>query len=500
MALEYCDALTFVQALAPTWRKTQQVILAQVIQALQERPSLCPTDIARSLPPGPHASPQRPLHGRLKRLGRFLANPRLDEAAIFVRWLRLTWRFCADLPEPPPGAPILPLLLDTTYFEPFAALVVSVPCGSRGLPIAFTTYHRQTLEACFPPQKTWPTYESSVCPPAAGKQRQVAPASSVVQPWWSQNLLEEHLLDYVWSFLCPALRTVLVADRGFARAALFQHLLAQQREFVIRFDAETWLTLPDGTAGAAKEVLALQPGQRRWLPQAYYGKEERVPIAVLAVWDPGQQEPWYLASCLPDPGTVEVLYRWRMRIECGNRDEKTGVILREGGDEHRLLAVRHLHRLLLANFCTQWLAALTGLQAYHDLPLNAKAKADNALASSPLAPASSSAAATPAPTPLEQALPNTEDMELLAQGPAQPPPVIPHRGPTPPLPAWMRRFAVRGHLSYVRLGMEILRALDLGSLVRRAVRWLAIYAWTWRPMWRPWQIRYRLKNWWPLPT
>jgi hypothetical protein len=95
--------------------------------------------------------------------------------------------------------------------------------------------------------------------------------------------LEEHLLDYVWSFLCPALRTVLVANRGFARAAPFQRLLAQQREFVIRCDADTWLALPDGTAGPAKEVLTLQPGPRRWLPQAYYGKEERVPIAVLAV-------------------------------------------------------------------------------------------------------------------------------------------------------------------------------------------------------------------------
>jgi hypothetical protein len=160
--------------------------------------------------------------------------------------------------------------------------------------------------------------------------------------------------------------------------------------------------------------------------------------------------------------------------------------------------VRHLHRLLLANFCTQWLAALTGLQAYHDLPLSVEARANKTLAGVPWAPASPNAA--PAPTPLEQALPNDKDVELLAQGPAQPPPVIPHRGPRPPLPAWMRRFAVRGHLSYVRLGLEILRALDLGSLVRQAVRWLAIYAWAWRPMWRPWQIRYRLQHCWPLPT
>jgi hypothetical protein len=296
----------------------------------------------------------------------------------------------------------------------------------------------------------------------------------------SQNLIEEQLLDYVWSFLTPTLRGVVVADRGFARASLFCRLGDLKRDFDIRFDASTWLHLPDGTAGPAEEVAPVRPGQRCWLPEAAYGKEERVPVAVLAVWDPSQKEPWYLATSLQDPDTTETLYRWRMRIECGNRDEKSGVILREGGDRHRLTAVLHLHRLLLANLCTHWLAALAGLQAYHDLP-----------ASQPVSPGAAS---------LERALPNTTAVDLLAQGPAQPPPVIPHRGPTPKLPAWMRPFAVRGHLSYVRLGMEILRAKDFALLVRRAVRWLAIYLWIWCPLWRPWQIRYRLQHWWPLPT
>jgi hypothetical protein len=72
----------------------------------------------------------------------------------------------------------------------------------------------------------------------------------------------------------------------------------------------------------------------------------------------------------------------------------------------------------------------------------------------------------------EHASPNTTAVELLAQGPAKPP-VIPHRGPTPRLPAWIRPFAVRGHLSYVRLGMEILRANDSAFLLRRTVRWVA---------------------------
>lgn len=460
MALESCDALSFVQSLAPSWHKSQQVILSEVIRALQERPTLCPTDIARSLPPGPHAKEPCSLHSRFKRLDRFLSNDRLDEGGIFARCFYLTCRFGSDPPQSVEDPPILPLLLDTTYYEPFAALIASVPCGGRGLPIALTTYHRYRLEACFP--------------------------HSSVESHLSQNLIEEQFIDYVWSLVTPTLQTVAVADRGFARASLFRSLLDRKRDFVIRFDPDTWLFLPDGSSGAVEEVLPLKPGQCRWIAKGWYHKEDRVPIAVLALWEEGQEEPWYLATTLKDPNSVEVLYRWRARIECGNRDEKTGVILREGGDDHQLRSTLHLHRLLLAIVCLHWLAAISGLQAYHDLP---EAKPDTPNTSEPA-------------TPLEQALPNSDNLKLLKEGPAQPPEVVPHRGPTPKLPSWMKPFAVRGPLSYVRLGMEILRAKaeDLSHLVRRAIRWVGIYLWIWRPKWRPWQVRYRLNHWWPLPS
>lgn len=103
-------------------------------------------------------------------------------------------------------------------------------------------------------------------------------------------------------------------------------------------------------------MLGLRPGQRIWCPEAYYNKEDQVPISLLAVWDPDQKEPWYIATSLTfapfafveTPEQTETVYRWRMRLECANRDEKTGVTLREGGDQHALTSVLHLHRLLLA--------------------------------------------------------------------------------------------------------------------------------------------------------
>ena len=88
MGAAYADVVSFVQHLAPTWRKTQQEGFAQLLGALLERPTLCATELARAWP-----RPDQPLHGRLKRLTRLLANPRLDELALAVRWLKLSYHF-----------------------------------------------------------------------------------------------------------------------------------------------------------------------------------------------------------------------------------------------------------------------------------------------------------------------------------------------------------------------------------------------------------------------
>jgi hypothetical protein len=426
-------------------------------------------------------------------LGRFLDNPHLDEAALFVRWLKLTDHFGATLPQAPGERPLVPLLLDTVYFEPFAMLVCTVPCGSRGLPVALTTYHRTELAACFPPRSQWPAPDADPNPPRPRRRRAVAPGPrppsrrpkraprATSRSFLSQNQIEEDLVDYIFTLLSSALDGVIVADRGFARARFFQFHHARQRSFVIRFDAQTHIRLPQPlrrglpTAGTPAAVLGISPGQRVWCPEAFYGKDEQVPIRLLAIWDPDQKEPWYLASTLAADQTEQV-YRWRMRLECANRDEKNGVILREGGDQHALHQVVHIHRLLLALAATEWLCALAGLQAQADLP---------ALATSPL----------PLP-PSIQTRADLVDPSILDQGPADPPPVVAHRGERPKTPPWLKRFVAWGPLSYVRLGREILRSADLLPILQRLTRWLTAYLWSWVPLWHPAQLRYRLHAWW----
>jgi hypothetical protein len=507
--------------MAPTWGKHQHQNEALLLAALWQRPSLVLTEIARAYP-----LPTQPLHGRLKHLTRFLDNPRLDEASLFVRWLQLAYHFGSDPVGQDFEHPWLPMLLDTVYFEPFALLVATVPCGSRGLPVALTTYHRQKLEACFPPQATWPCAEAGLIPARRRRGELAAPAAAVPTPFPSQNSIEERLIEYVTGMVPQAYRLVWVADRGFARADLFRDLMVHHRTFVVRMDAQTHVRIPEPLApdrpsqGTPGEVLGLRPGQRLWCPQAWYGKEEQVPVCLLAVWDEDQEEPWYLVTNLESSTLTGTFYRWRMRLECANRDEKTGVILREGGDDHRLTSLMHMHRLLLSLALAQWLCALTGLQAWHDLSVQEQGfvapsvpiphpehgSQDQITAESSLALAASTAEPIPistasALTPLTvggMALSRTPgNLDFLNEGPGLPPPVLPHRGDIPKLPRWMRRFAVWGPLSYVRLGMEVLRAPDLGNILHRLVRWLGAKLWHLTPLWRPWQIRYRLNSWWP---
>jgi hypothetical protein len=503
----YRDVLTFVQHLGPTWRKRQHVNFAQVVCALIERGNLSLSDLARALPIA-----TQNLHGRLKRLERFLDNPRLDEASLFLRWLKLTDRFCEDLPPFSDGRQILPLLLDTVYFEPLALLVFTVPCGSRGLPVALTTYHRTKLTACFPPKATWPSASDVTKRPRRGQVS--LPASSIVTTFDSQNKIEEQLIDYVFSLVSDVFLNVIVADRGFARASLFIRLNEQKRHFAIRIDAQTHIRLPNPlspglpTEGLPEQVLGLRPGQRLWCPEAYYSKQNQVPVHLLGVWDSQQKEPWYIATTLESAQQTETVYRWRMRLESANRDEKSGVILREGGDKHNLTSVLHLHRLLLALLAAEWLCALTGLQAQHDLSakqvgpatdesIETKSETKNETKSETKNEASIASSPPLKPARSRGFLPEwVTDRTEGADGPSLPPPVIPHRGPIPKLPDWQRLFAARGWLSYVRLGREVLTTTDFHSILHRMVRWLGGYLWIRTPTWTRRQLRYRLDRWW----
>src|SRR5688500_20116122 len=103
MSAAYADLVSFVQALAPTWRKTQHEGFAQLLAALLERPTLCETELARAWP-----RPEQPLHGRHTRLTQLLCHPRLDELALAVRWVQRRNHTLHDAATHMDGPPLLP--------------------------------------------------------------------------------------------------------------------------------------------------------------------------------------------------------------------------------------------------------------------------------------------------------------------------------------------------------------------------------------------------------
>jgi hypothetical protein len=137
MGAASADRVTDVQALAPTWRQPQHAGFAHALGALGERPTRCETELARAWPP-----PDPPLPGRLQRLPRRLGQPRLAERALARRWGKRSAPCSADAPTLAAGRPLWPVLGETPSCAPFACLLASVPCGSRGLPSALTPYPR----------------------------------------------------------------------------------------------------------------------------------------------------------------------------------------------------------------------------------------------------------------------------------------------------------------------------------------------------------------------
>lgn len=315
--------LAFIQELAPGWRATSHVNLALLASAIYQRRSLRLTDLARTYPVPATRKAAQPKHGllhRVKRLSRFLRHPTLDVSVVQQRLVRLSSTACTvpDL--------WLPILVDLTYFPPFAILAASIPHGGRALPLAWRAF-RRTLdgEACL-----------------------------------SQNQLIEDCLRALRVTITPGILPVVVADREFARAAFFRFLKRQRLHFVIRVDAETWV-MHSSYSGAMGQ-LGLRPGQSRWLPRAAYGKEEREPINLLAVWGRGSKEPWLLASDLDDPRLIAQFYRKRMKIEHGFRDWKHHLRLK---GTIQVQKAAHLERLLVGVIVVYWYLCLLGVRLNH---------------------------------------------------------------------------------------------------------------------------------------
>lgn len=163
------------------------------------------------------------------------------------------------------------------------------------------------------------------------------------------------LLAYVHSLLPAEARVLVVGDSEFGANEVLQQLDTWQWGYVLR-QQPNWLVQPDDHQPWQRlDSLLSQAGQRVWLPAARLTQKYAYWVKVLACWQPGQKQPWLLATNLATPRAVLRAYRRRMWIE-----EMFGDFKQHGFD----LETSHLHyfarlsRLTLAvSLIYVWLVA-----------------------------------------------------------------------------------------------------------------------------------------------
>jgi hypothetical protein len=335
---------TAIKQVFPALIPTQATNLALLVSALLAKRSSCLSELARAYPrPALEQrrvpAPKHDLLHRLKRLWRFLDNPRIDAQALQLALIPTT---VAGLGHPR----VLGLAIDWTFFDSalptgrrvrYQTLRIAVPRRGRALPLLQLAYNRDDLPA-------------------------------------SQNQLEEAALLAVVRTLPPSVCPVVLADRGFARATFLTWLQEQGLDYVVRITAGTGLVAADGSRWRLG-TERLHPGEIRWAPdvrygQRYQGRPRDLWINVALCWrlprhvqrrDRSQQatEPWYLATNQSSAQQAVAWYRQRFWIEESFKDSKSRFQLKHV----RIGSPERLTRLLLAltiALCWLALAALPG--------------------------------------------------------------------------------------------------------------------------------------------
>jgi hypothetical protein len=236
------------------------------------------------------AGPARCKH-RIKRAGRFVANPRVTiadgMAGVIARLTR-----GRDTP--------LVVSLDWVEVRAFHTLVAAAVAGGRSIPLLWASYPEWELHK-------------------------------------SQNNLEEGLVRLLRARVPDRVRIVLLADRGFGRAELARTLLGLVNvSFVLRVKPQVRVRHPRFSGKLVD--YPVRKGMRRVLRGVRFRATDPVDVNVVIRWKKGlperRDEPWFLVTDLGKGTAVRLteLYGRRMGVEEFFRDAKS---VRNG------LALRH---------------------------------------------------------------------------------------------------------------------------------------------------------------
>jgi hypothetical protein len=171
------------------------------------------------------------------------------------------------------------------------------------------------------------------------------------------------LLSYVHSLLPKGIAVLLVGDREFGAVEVLRQLDQWHWDYVLRQKGSVHVCLANETEWHDFNSWVQKPGESRWLGHAYLAEGDVYPVNLLVYWAVGEDEPWCLASNLPDRTLTLKAYARRMWIE-----EMFGDLKRHGFDLESTM-LHHsdrLSRLTLAVVLLYLWSVSTGARTIHE--------------------------------------------------------------------------------------------------------------------------------------
>jgi len=170
------------------------------------------------------------------------------------------------------------------------------------------------------------------------------------------------LLNYVRQLLPAGAAVFLVGDCEFGSVEVLQWLDQWYWFYVLRQSSDTRIWLAQHNEWRSFGSFVHKAGQSRWLGNGCLTASKIYPTNLLVHWRSGEEEPWCLATNLPDRELTLRFYRRRMWIE-----EMFGDMKKHGFDleSTRLHHFLRLSRLMLAvAWLYVWLISV-GTDAVH---------------------------------------------------------------------------------------------------------------------------------------
>jgi|YelNatPaOPRAMG01_1025707.scaffolds.fasta_scaffold99750_2 hypothetical protein len=170
------------------------------------------------------------------------------------------------------------------------------------------------------------------------------------------------LLAYVRKLLPKGAGIFLVGDSEFGAVEVLRQLDQWGWFYVLRQKTSTHVWLNEGQGWQDFGSFVQKAGQSIWLGEGYLTEKESYRVNLLAHWETGEDEPWCLATNLPDRQMTLHYYARRMWIE-----EMFGDLKKHGFDLESTM-LRHfsrLSRLTLAVVLLYVWFVSTGTQTVH---------------------------------------------------------------------------------------------------------------------------------------